>query len=301
MSWTEASRPDCPAARYDHGVLRVISPRPRDIGAFEVRRVLPASEQRRVGPFVFWDQMGPAQFAPGRGMDVRPHPHIGLATITYLFDGEIHHRDSLGSDQIIRPGDVNWMTAGRGIVHSERSPAEQRGRSLFGIQSWVALPTELEETEPAFVHFPESALPVIEAEGSHVRLIAGTLDGRTSPVATASTMLYADVALQSGARWTVPAEVEERAVHVAVGEVRIGDEAFGRGQFIVLTPGHPVELEASMDARVMVLGGAPVGSRHLWWNFVSSRPERIERAKADWREGRFAMVPGDDEFIPLPD
>jgi redox-sensitive bicupin YhaK (pirin superfamily) len=282
----------------------VIVPKTRDLGeGFEVRRVLPAIEKRAVGPFVFFDQMGPTRLAPGKGLDVRPHPHIGLATITYLFEGEILHRDSLGTVQAIRPGEVNWMTAGRGIVHSERSPPELRpaGPRLFGIQAWIGLPQAHEEAEPAFVHHAAADLPMIEARGARVRLIAGTLSGRSSPVAVFSPMVYADAALEPGAAFDFPAEHEDRAVYIATGAIEIAGTRRESGRMVVLAPGETVTLSAPVDARVLLLGGAPLdGHRHLWWNFVSSRKERIEQAKAEWHQGRFPPVPGETEFIPLP-
>ena len=291
------------AASVD-AIEQVIVPRARDLGGFEVRRALPARERQMVGPFIFWDQMGPAVFDAGKGIDVRPHPHIGLATITYLFDGQIYHRDSLGSAQPINPGDVNWMSAGRGIVHSERTdPAWSRQeRPLFGIQSWIALPKAKEEGAPAFVHLGQADLPLVEGEGVRARVIAGSLFGKTSPLQTASPTIYADLAMQAGARVTIPAEHVDRAVYVASGSVTVGDCRFGEGQLIVLHPGAPVDVRAEESSRALVLGGEPMeGPRHVWWNFVSSSRERLEQAKEDWRQGRFDTVPGDaEEFIPLP-
>jgi redox-sensitive bicupin YhaK (pirin superfamily) len=283
----------------------VIVPRTRDLGdGFEVRRALPSLRRRMVGPFVFFDQMGPAVFGAGRGLDVRPHPHIGLATVTYLFDGEILHRDSLGTVQPIRPGEVNWMTAGYGITHSERTSPELRanGSSLFGIQVWVALPKAYEETEPAFAHHPVSALPVVEGEGKRVRLIVGGLSGARSPVKVFSEMFYADAALAAGARLELPAEHEERALYVTEGRVGIDGSRFEAGQLIMFRPGETVAIMADGAARLMLFGGEPMdGARHLWWNFVSSSKERIAQAKEDWRAGRFERVPGETEFIPLPE
>jgi hypothetical protein len=276
----------------------------RDLGeGFHVRRALPAREQRAIGPFVFFDQMGPARFQPGSGLDVRPHPHIGLATLTYLFDGQIMHRDSLGSVQAIRPGEVNWMIAGGGIVHSERTGAQQRlgSSSLFGIQCWVALPREREEMDASFEHHDAADLPHLEEIGVSMRLIAGSLDGARAPVATQSEMFYADVTLQSDARLPVSIEHEERGVYVVQGRVEIAGELCEAGRLVILRTRQPITLTALECARVMLLGGAPLeGPRHLWWNFVSSSSERIEQAKADWRDGRFASVPGDSQFIPLP-
>lgn len=283
----------------------IIAPRTRDLGdGFEVRRVLPSAQRRTIGPFVFFDQMGPTDLRAGTGLDVRPHPHIGLATVTYLFEGEILHRDSLGTVQPIRPGAVNWMTAGRGIVHSERTPPELRasGTRLFGIQTWVGLPRDREEVEPSFAHHAESQLPVIEGESKRVRLIAGALSGARSPLAVFSDMFYADAALDAGARLELPAEHPERAIYVAWGRVAIGDATVAAGRMLVFRQGGRVTISAAEPARVLLLGGEPLdGPRHVWWNFVSSSPERLEQAKADWREGRFAMVPGETEFIPLPD
>jgi redox-sensitive bicupin YhaK (pirin superfamily) len=288
----------------------VIVPRTRDIGGFEVRRVLPSVQRRMVGPFVFLDQMGPATFEAGRGLDVRPHPHIGLATVTYLFEGEILHRDSLGTVQPIRPGEVNWMTAGRGIAHSERTGPEvrQRGGRLFGIQSWVALPAAHEETAPAFAHHGGDALPLIEGDGARMRLIAGSAWGASAPVAVLSDLFYADAALAAGARIVLPAEYEERAAYIVEGTVTVDGQDFPAGQLLVFRPGAEIAVEAAPGvggdggARVMLLGGATMdGPRHIWWNFVSRSPERIEQAKEDWKEGRFSPVPGETEFIPLPE
>jgi redox-sensitive bicupin YhaK (pirin superfamily) len=257
-----------------------------------------------VGPFVFFDQMGPTVLPAGTGLDVRPHPHIGLATVTYLFDGEILHRDSLGTVQLIRPGAVNWMTAGRGIAHSERTPSELRtgGRRLFGIQTWVGLPKDNEEAEPAFAHHPESSLPLLDSDGKRVRVIAGAFSGARSPLALFSETLYADVALTPSARLEIPAEYEDRAIYIAKGRIEIGGDSFEEGRMLVFRSGEPVTVTAGRSARVLLLGGVPLdGLRHLWWNFVSSSTERIEQAKADWREGRFPQVPGETEFIPLPE
>ena len=283
-------------------ILRRIEGRARDIGV-PVRRILPAAGLRKVGPFVFLDHMGPVAMPPGRGMDVRPHPHIGLATVTYLFEGEIEHRDSLGVVQTIRPGDVNWMVAGRGIAHSERTGAALRkhGTSMNGIQSWVALPREHEETAPSFRHHPMASLPVRAAGGVTLRLIAGTLAGLRAPVEVFSPTFYADLAMEDGAEFALPPEHAERAAYVADGEIAAGGESIAAGTLAVFAEGGAVALKARVPSRVMILGGAPMeGERLIWWNFVASSAERIERAKADWREGRFAPVPGETEFIPLP-
>lgn len=286
------------------GIDRIIAPRERDIGGFSVRRILPHAGRRTVGPFIFFDEMGPKDFAPGQGIDVRPHPHIGLATVTYLFEGEILHRDSLGYVQAIRPGDVNWMTAGHGIVHSERSGPEARktGGRLHGIQSWVALPRESEETEPGFHHHPADTLPTVERDGVRMRVIAGAAFGATSPVATASPMFYADAALAADAMLALPDALGERAAYVVEGDVSAQDRVIAPHQMVVFEDGAAAAVQARGRARVMLLGGAALAEpRHIWWNFVSSRPERIEQAKADWRAERFGRVPGDDERIPLPD
>ncbi|HVO03949.1 MAG TPA: pirin family protein [Candidatus Cybelea sp.] len=281
-----------------------IDPRPRDIGGFEVRRLLPVAKRRAVGPFVFLDQIGPTTLAAGAGIDVRPHPHIGLATVTYLFSGEIMHRDSIGSMQAIRPGDVNWMTAGSGIAHSERTPPERRsgGAEVFGIQSWVALPLQYEEADPAFFHHPKASLPTIEDKGAHIRVIAGASFGARSPVATYVETLYCDAALEAGARLEVPREHEERAILPIIGKLRLDGGEIAPGALLVLRSGASVVVEAVEPARLMLLGGARLdGPRNMWWNFVSSSPERIEQAKADWRAGRFGRVPGETEFMPLPE
>ena len=303
MNWQPAPDPLCDKAAADL-IETVIVPRARDLGGFSVRRALPSAQRQMVGPFIFFDQMGPAEFLLGSGLDVRPHPHIGLATVTYLFAGEIMHRDSLGTEQRIRPGDVNWMTAGRGIAHSERSPESERaaGGNLFGIQAWVALPAMAEETAPTFAHHGKEALPVIAGEGKEVRLITGSLYGERSPVPTFTEMFYADARLDAGAKLPLPAEHEERAVYVTDGEAEVAGDRFAAGQLLVFRPGDRITLAATRPSRLLLLGGEPMdGPRHIWWNFVSSRQDRIEQAKADWRAGRFAVVPGETEFIPLPE
>ena len=285
-------------------VEHLLRGRTRDIGDFTVRRVLPAIEKQMVGPFIFVDHMGPVHLAPGGGMDVRPHPHIGLATVTYLFEGEILHRDNLGSVQPIRPGDVNWMVAGRGIAHSERTPPELRrtGSNVHGMQTWVALPRADEEVEPAFVHHPKSALPVIELPGATVRVVAGHAFGKRSPVEVFSDTLYAAVELAAGASLKLSTEHEERGVYVVDGSVTIGETKAEVGQLAVLASGSEVELQAPVSTTLMLLGGAKMdGPRFIWWNFVSSSKERIERAKEDWRAERFAPIAGETERIPLPE
>ena len=283
----------------------VIVPRARDIGGFEVRRALPSAQRQMVGPFIFFDQMGPALMQPGQGIDVRPHPHIGLATVTWLFDGSIHHRDSLGSSQPISPGELNWMTAGRGIVHSERTapPDLARERKVFGIQSWVALPKQLEEVAPAFDHVEAHKLPVIDERGISARIIAGSLYGATSPVKTRSDLFYADVQMTAGTALPLPVEHEERGVYVAEGQVEVAGQVFEEGRLLVFRPGDAITLRARTNVRLMLLGGEPMdGPRYIWWNFVSSSKDRIEAAKDDWKKARFAIVPGDEkDFIPLPD
>jgi redox-sensitive bicupin YhaK (pirin superfamily) len=286
-------------------LVTVIDARARDLGGFTVGRVLPSAARKLIGPFIFFDHMGPAAFPPGRGIDVRPHPHIGLATVTYLFAGEIVHRDSLGSHQPIRPGDVNWMTAGRGITHSERTGPEPRqaGSRLDGLQLWVALPQAHEETAPEFHHHPAGDLPAMDVAGTRIRLLAGTAFGETSPVRTFSPLFYLDAVMPAGSELPLPQEHEERAAYVVSGTVECGEERAERGRMLVFTPGLDATLRAVSDARVALIGGAPIdGERHIFWNFVSSSQARIEQAKSDWRQGRFPKVPGDEqEFIPLPD
>jgi hypothetical protein len=285
----------------------VILPRTSEIvDGFTVRRALPSRRRRMVGPFIFLDQMGPEILAPGRALDVAPHPHIGLATVTYLFEGEALHRDGLGTVRRISPGDVNWMMAGRGIAHSERTPEELRGKGsrIFGIQSWVALPMRDEEREPSFAHHDAGELPFIEGEGKRARIIAGSLFGERSPVPALSDMFYADVQLDAGARLAIPIDHEERAIFIVQGRIGVDRDGgtFNEGELLVLKPHEPLTVAAEgAPARVMLLGGAAMdGPRHIWWNFVSSSRDRIEQAKADWREGRFARVPDETEFIPLP-
>jgi redox-sensitive bicupin YhaK (pirin superfamily) len=283
----------------------VIDARRRDLGGFEVGRVLPWQRRRSVGPFVFFDHMGPVTFPPNlpRRTDVRPHPHIGLATITYLFAGEIVHRDSIGFKQVIRPGEVNWMTAGRGISHSERfDTLRERGGDLHGIQAWVALPGSDEEIEPGFVHFDAHELPVTRLEGATVSLIAGRFLDMASPVQTRSPLFYAHAQLQAGAKLTANAQYSERAAYVAQGSVHVEGQTYEAGQMLVFEAGEAPSITAVQPATLMLLGGEPLGERHIWWNFVSSRRERIEQAKADWRSGRIPLPVGDDaEFIPLPE
>ena len=282
----------------------IIRPRPRDLGEFTVRRSLPDGRRQRIGPFIFFDHMGPVTFPPGSGVSVRPHPHIGLATITYLFEGEITHRDSLGYRQVIRAGAVNWMTAGRGIVHSERSPPERvaSGSRLHGIQTWVALPIEHEECEPRFEHYPAERIPESSVDGARVRVIIGEAYGLTSPVRTASDTLYVEVNLAAGSSLTVPEAHDEVGVYVVEGGVRIGERSLDEGSLAAIRHGSPAVVRATTDARVMLLGGAALpGERIIWWNFVTSSAERLEQAKRDWKAQRFPMIEDEDEFIPLPE
>ena len=304
MSWQPGSDPILGDPKSCDLLEAVIVPRVRDLGDFEVRRALPSEQRQMVGPFIFFDQAGPAELITGKGIDVRPHPHIGLATVTYMFDGEMRHLDSLGTEQAIHPGDVNWMTAGKGIVHSERSPASERakGARLFGIQSWVALPKDREESDPGFFHHDQADLPTLDDEGKNVRVIAGSLYGLTSPVKTATDMFYADVAMTAGSKVPLPADHEERAAYIVAGDIDIAGDRFEAGRLLVFRPGDQVTITAYQDARIMLLGGEPMdGPRHIWWNFVSSSKERIAQAKEDWKQKRFDTVPGDEEeFTPLP-
>ncbi len=285
-------------------IEQIIAGRARDIGGFSVRRVLPAPGRRMVGPFIFFNHIGPEALAPGRGVDVRPHPHIALATVTYLYSGSFLHRDSLGSVQEIHPGDVNWMTAGRGIAHSERTPAAARaqGSQIHGIQSWVALPDGHEEVAPAFAHHGMATLPHLVVDGCDLRVIAGEAYGRRSPVEVLWPTLYVDAAMPADAALELPPDHTERAVYVAAGEIEIDGQVLGEAQLALLARGASARLRARHHSRVMLLGGEPFPTRrYIWWNFVASSRERIEQAKLDWASGRFAPVPGESEFIPLPD
>ena len=311
MSWNPAFDPSIPLGDAVDAIETVIVPRARDLGGFEVRRALPSAARQMVGPFIFFDQMGPAEFLTGQGIDVRPHPHIGLATVTYLLEGRIHHRDSLGTDQWIEPGAVNWMLAGQGITHSERNDGDQRAapHRLFGLQTWIALPEDREDDPAGFAHTPGSALPVLRAEGKEVRLILGRAWGETAPQATPSEMFYADALLEAGAVLPLPDDHEDRGVYILSGEVIVAGETYPAGRMLVFRPGDRIGVRAGgQGARLMVLGGATMdGPRHIWWNFVASSRERIDAAKeawraGDWAHGRFRLPPGDAaEFIPAPE
>ncbi len=302
MSLQPCNEPVC--EEMTGAVELVIEPRPKDLGGFEVRRILPTARRKMVGPFIFFDHIGPAEFAAGQGVDVRPHPHIGLATVTYLFEGEILHRDSLGCVQAIRPGAVNWMTAGRGIVHSERTADELRetGSALHGIQSWVALPLGAEECDPDFTHYSAEMLPIIEKDRATMRLIAGTAFGQTAPVVTKSPLYYLELRASADCGVPIPPEHEDRAIYVVDGSLSVGGLAIGAGHLVVLRDSSEAEVNATEGSHLMLLGGERLtGDRHIWWNFVSSSQDRLEHAKRDWKDGRFDKVPGETEFIPLPE
>jgi redox-sensitive bicupin YhaK (pirin superfamily) len=304
MSWMPSDDPILGDKRSCDALELIIVPRARDLGGFEVRRALPHGKRQMVGPFIFFDQMGPVQFLAGQGMDVRPHPHIGLATVTYLFDGRVMHRDSEGNELEIAPGEMNLMTAGRGIAHSERTPqgVRQTGGGMYGIQSWIALPAEHEETDPSFQHFEAARLPIIDDRGMWARVIAGSAFGHTSPVGTLSDWLYAEVMLDAGASAPLDPDQEERAIYVVEGEVEIAGDTFEGPRLLIFRPGDRITVRALRRSRLMFLGGAAMeGPRYIWWNFVSSRLERIEQAKEEWKSARFKPVPGETEFIPLPE
>ena len=305
MSFAPGKDPQAGDAYACDALAQVIVPRSVDLGEFTVRRALPSARSRMVGPFIFFDHFGPAEFRAGTGIDVRPHPHIGLATVTYLFDGEIMHRDSLGTAAAIKPGEVNWMTAGRGIVHSERTGAELRttGSPIHGLQMWVALPQAKEEMEAAFAHHETAEFPMVQDDGKTVRVVIGSLYGASSPVPVVHETFFGDVHLKAGTRLPLDADHEERALYVIDGVIDIAGDKFEPGRLLVFKPGDRIDVTAVSNAHVVILGGAPMdGPRHIWWNFVSSRKERIEQAKADWKAGHFEKVPGDEiEFIPLPE
>ena len=306
MSFFPGKDPEAGDALSCEAIAHVIVPRTVDLGdGFTVRRALPSIQTRMVGPFIFFDHFGPAEFRAGNGLDVRPHPHIGLATVTYLFDGEIMHRDSLGTAAPIRPGEVNWMTAGRGIVHSERTGPEKRaaGGPIHGLQMWVALPQAKEEIEPGFAHHTIDQFPLVRDDKTFVRVVVGSLYGAKSPVPTMHETIFANALLRAGATLPLDADHEERALYVVDGTVEIAGDKFEAGRLLVFKPGDRVTIKAATDAHFVIVGGAPMdGPRHIWWNFVSSRKERIEQAKAEWTAGHFGKVPGDEiEFIPLPE
>jgi redox-sensitive bicupin YhaK (pirin superfamily) len=311
MSWNPSIEPGCPDDVGIDAIETLIIPRSRDLGGFEVRRALPAPKRQMVGPFIFFDQAGPAEFLTGRGIDVRPHPHIGLGTVTYLYRGDFHHRDSTGADQIISPGALNWMVAGRGVTHSERTTAAARGgpNSLFGIQTWLALPDSHEDVAPSFEHHGKDALPKIEDRDVFVRLILGKAYGEVAPATMFSETFYADVKLGPGGRLPMPDDHEDRGVYIVQGSISVAGQEFKASQMMVFRPGDSITVAAGdQGARLMILGGATLGGpRYIWWNFVASSQERIEAAKAEWRaakwgQGRFDL-PADDrnEYIPLPE
>ncbi len=305
MSWMPSNDPILGDAPSCDALELMIVPRTRDLGdGFLVRRALPHGKRQMVGPFIFFDHFGPVQFVAGKGMDVRPHPHIGLATVTYLFDGSIMHRDSEGNIQEIQPGAMNLMTAGRGIAHSERTPDVQRanGQSMLGLQSWIALPKEREEIAPSFQHYSAASLPTVQDKGFSARIIAGKSFGVSSQVEMVSDWFYVEVALDAGMSAPLDADHEERAIYLVDGEVEIAGDKFSAPQLLVFRPGDRITVKALRKTRMMFLGGSALeGPRHIWWNFVSSSKERIEQAKADWKAGRFEHVPGEHEFIPLPE
>ncbi|MEO0752392.1 MAG: pirin family protein [Pseudomonadota bacterium] len=308
MSWNPTHGPDCPNAN-PASIETLIVPRARDLGGFEVRRALPSPKRQMVGPFIFFDQMGPAEFITDGGIDVRPHPHIGLGTVTYLYQGEFEHRDSLGTRQMIYPGEVNWMVAGRGVTHSERTSEVTRAtrHRLFGIQTWIALPEDREDMAPDFEHHKQTALPFIDDDGAKVRLILGSAYGEVSPVTMQSETFYLDVVLEAGAQFPLPDNHEDRGVYVSAGSIEIAGDVFEAGRMMVFRPGDLISMRAGeQGARLMALGGETLNEqRYLWWNFVSSSKDRIEEAKeawkqADWETGPFKLPPGDaSEYIPI--
>ena len=305
MSWHPSNDPILGDPHTCDALELVIIPRTRDLGdGFAVRRALPHGKRQMVGPFIFFDHFGPMQFIAGKGMDVRPHPHIGLSTVTYLFDGAIMHRDSEGNVREIQPGAMNLMTAGRGIAHSERTPDVQRanGQKMLGLQSWIALPAGSEEIDPSFQHYGADSLPTVQDTGFTARVISGTVFGATSPVKNVSPWFYAEVNAAAGTTLPLDPDHEERAIYVVEGEIEIAGDRHEGPKLLVFRPGDAITVKALRDTRMMFLGGdALEGPRHLWWNFVSSSKERIEQAKQDWKTGRFAHVPDEHEFIPLPE
>lgn len=310
MSWNPALDPGCPDGVDIDSIETLIIPRAHDLGGFEVRRALPAPKRQMVGPFIFFDQAGPAEFLTGSGIDVRPHPHIGLGTVTYLYQGDFHHRDSLGTDQVIRPGALNWMVAGKGVTHSERTSSEARSgpHSLFGIQTWMALPEDKEDIDPLFEHHGKESLPEIESEGVRAKLILGSAYGEAAPATLFSETFYLDVIPEPGARFPLPDEHEDRGIYVSQGSVKIAGQEFEAGRMMVFRPGDQITVAAGpAGARLMALGGATLnGPRYVWWNFVASSQEKIQHAKEEWRAerwgtGQFDLPPNDrSEHIPLP-
>ncbi|MEL7470743.1 MAG: pirin family protein [Pseudomonadota bacterium] len=305
MSWSPCPEPVPGQRETVNAIETLIVPRAVDLGEMTVRRALPSVKRQMVGPFIFFDQMGPAEFLTNEGIDVRPHPHINLSTLTYLFEGQILHRDSLGTEIAIEPGAVNWMSAGSGIVHSERTRNDKKasGQKLFGLQTWMALPLEREESAPEFSHYAASDLPVVDADGIEARLITGEAFGAQSPLVAPSETLYADIQLQAGKTVPIDPTTEERALYTISGVIEIAGDRFEPGQLLILRPGDQTTVLGAETSRFMLFGGAPMeGPRYIWWNFVSSRLERIEQAKEEWARGRFETVPGDEEeFIPLPE
>ncbi len=305
MSFFPGNDPQPGDAFACDAIETLIIPNAKDIGGFEVRRALPTARRKLVGPFIFFDRMGPAILRGNQAMDVRPHPHIGLSTVTYLFDGKIRHRDSLGTEMVIEPGDLILMTAGRGIVHSERTPEELRGSpmAMSGLQTWLALPDGKEEIDPLFENTSRSVMPMIDADGITGRVVIGSFHGWRSPVKTASDTLYVDLRIAPGAQLQIPADAEERAIYILDGDVSIRGDRFPADRLLAFRPGDEIVVTSERGAHVMLFGGASLGTkRYIWWNFVSSSKERIEQAKAEWRSGRFDTVPGDaEEFIPLPE
>jgi redox-sensitive bicupin YhaK (pirin superfamily) len=305
MSFFPGNDPAAGDAFACDAIENLIIPRSSDIGGFAVRRALPSRQRRLVGPFIFFDRMGPAVMKAGEALDVKPHPHIGLSTVTYLFDGEISHRDSLGTELVIRPGDLNLMTAGRGIVHSERTPEKLRGQplSISGLQTWLALPDHMEETDPTFAHTGHEAMPVIDIKGASGRVVIGAFEGLASPVKVFTDTMYVDLTLEPGARFPFSAGHEERAIYILSGTLSVAGDVFAADQLLVFRPGDDITLQGGVTGcHIMLFGGAALNSkRYIWWNFVSSSKERIEQAKEEWRTGRFDIVPGDEEeFVPLP-